>query len=440
MTLRSRILLLSLLVFGALALVGSSVRYLLKRQAVLYGLHEQAETYALALATYASESDWNRQPLSEAARRAYTGALDQLARWNTLRGVAIWQRQGRRLLYRWGATLPPPPIRRFTPTVRAVATDVLRGGGTEAVVVAYTPLTNTTPEGGDVLGVMVDASFFPAEMAALMRASIRGAVCVVAAGLCVSFLFASWLSFELRRLTRAAGAGRNGRLAAPPPGIIAEVTEVGETFMVVDNVIDEIRSKAHRALLDDKRFRSEADLVRFYREKFFPPLLVERAGLRVALGATGASPAVFRESAANEGTGWLCFGCIDGPASLETAVAAAAAGSEMADRLECGEAPAEALTAAAERFPLRCASVLTWQKGGPILCHRYASDRIATTTLAWPGGGHGLVCSEFATAAPETLGVYLRRSLDEPPEQGLKALGQLAGEAVGVIAVLQAVV
>jgi hypothetical protein len=441
MTIRQRILLGITPVFAALALVGNGVRYYLERRATLEGLQQEAGTFATALAAFPRSGEWTKLDQLRADETAYPTALERLERWNMLRGVVLWHHRDRRVLLRWhnGAEIPPATaaqLQRLGPGRPFFASNLIHTGDDAAIVTAYAIMRDANANPSGVVGVSVDASYFAAELRALQKQLVRDTLFVSLLGAGLALALATRLSFELRRLTRAAAGIENGGYVPPPVGVIAEVSDVSDTFGVLDGVIDEVRAKSHRAFVENEQFRTEEDLLRVFRDEFLPPTTLTRAGLEVGAATTGTNPATFREAGSATAPGRLCFGRVEGPATLETAILASSTGREIEDRLARGDDPAATLLSTAALFPLQAATVLAWHAGGSeVLRWDYAHGAVRPSTQAAPRTG-GLVCHDLPPAAAEALELYLRRYPNETPAQWLKDLTQLAGDTSGTVVVL----
>jgi hypothetical protein len=441
MTIRRRILLGITPVFAALALVGNGVRYYLERKSTLDGLQEQAGTFATALAAFPRTGEWAKLDQNRADETAYPAALERLDRWNMLRGVVIWHGRDKRVLLRWRNDSEIPPattakLQRLGPGAPFVASDLIQTGPDASIVTAYALMRDSAANPVGIVGVSIDASYFAVELRALRKKLVRNTLFVSLLGAALAVALASRLSFELRRLTRAAAGIESGRYVPPPVGVIAEISDVSDTFGVLDGVIDEVRAKSHRAFVENEQFRTEEELLRVFRDEFLPPATLTRAGLQVGAATTGSSPAIFREAGPDATPGRLCFGRVEGPVALETAILASSTGREIEDRLARGDDPAAALLSTAALFPLQTATVLTWTASGSEVSRwDYANGSVRLTALAAPRD-RGLVCHDLPAAAAESLELYLRRFPSETPAQWLKDLSQLAGETSGTVVVL----
>ncbi len=438
MTIRRRILIGIVPVFLFLALVGNGVHHFLERRAIIIGLQQQAGTFAAALAAFARAGDWEKFEAGRTGATAYPAALARLERWNMLRSAAIWRLSDRQVLLQWGpaAEIPPLPADRagdFAQGAPFVASDLISLGSDEAIIAAYAPLAVGPARPAGLIGVSISANFLLEELAGLQRRMLVSAFVITLIGAALALAISARLSFELRRLTRSAAGIENGRYVPPPPGLIAEISDVGETFGVLDDVIDEVRAKSHRAYIENEQFRTEDDLLRIFREELLAPLAVTRAHLAVTLATTGSDATVFRELARDETAGRICFGHVEGPAGLETAILASATGQELEDRLARGEEPEAALRGAAALFPLRSATVLTWT-GSEVRRWDFTPGTVRSSSHEVLRAG-GWVGHDLPAEAAAAVAIYLRRFPAESPGQRVRDLAHLAGHNGGTVAV-----
>jgi hypothetical protein len=439
MTLRRRILLGITPVFVALAFIGNGVRYYLERKATLDGLRQEAGTFAISLASFARPDDWTKLDAGHADQTVFPAALDRLQRWNMLRGFVLWRGHSQDVLFRWGSADEVVPasnalLQRLGPGSPYVASDIIATSDGTDIVIAYAPLRDTAQNSLGLVGVSIDASDFTTELGDVRRKLIRSTLLVTLLGVALALALASRLSFELRRLTRAAAGIEKGHYVPPPPGSIAEISDVSDTFGVLDGVIDEIRAKSNRAFVENEQFRTEGDLLRVFRDEFMASTTIVRAGRRIGMAVTGSSPAIFREPAAQSDVGRICFGRVAGEAGLETAIVASATGREIEDRLARGDDPAAALTAAAALFPLRSATVLTWTAGSPeLLRWDFSEGKVRTSKLTLSAGP--LVCHDLPAPTAAAVDLYCHHFQGEDPARWLADIVQLAGDTGGTILV-----
>ncbi|HWA09036.1 MAG TPA: hypothetical protein VG838_06165 [Opitutaceae bacterium] len=440
MTLRRQILLGITPVFAALALVGNGVRYYLERKATLDGLRQEAGTFAISLATFARPDDWASLENNHPDQTLYPAALDRLHRWNMLRGFVLWHGRTHQALFQWGNADEVPPasgafLQQLGPDRPYAASDLVATSDGTDIVFAYALLRDAAKHPLGIVGVSVDASDFTTELADVRRNLVRSTLLVTALGMALSLALATRLSFELRRLTRAAAGIEKGDYVPPPAGLIADISDVSDTFGVLDGVIDEVRAKSNRAFVENEQFRTEGDLLRVFRDEFMAPATIARADLQVGMAVTGSSPAIFREPSPQPGVGRICFGRVAGEAGLETAILASATGREIEDRLARGDDPAAALVATAGLFPLQSATILTWTAGGAeVLRWDFAAGEVRRSQPALAAGT--LVCHDFPPATAAAVDLYLRRFPGEKPAQWLTDIVQLAGDVSGTVLVL----
>lgn len=439
MTLRRRILLGITPVFVALALIGNGVRYYLERKATLDGLRQEAGTFALSFVSFARPDDWAKLESDHADQTNYPAALDRLQRWNMLRGFVLWHGRSQKPLLRWGEADEVVPA--SSALLQQIDRDhpygasnlVTTSDGTD-IIIAYALLRDAAKNPLGIVGVSVDASAFTTELSDIRRKLIRSTLLVTILGVVLSLALASRLSFELRRLTRAAAGIEKGHYVPPPVGLVAEISDVSDTFGVLDGVIDELRAKSNRAFVENEQFRTEGDLLRVFRDEFMAPATITRAGLQIGMSVTGASSAIFREPAPQADVGRICFGRVQGEEGLETAILASATGREIEDRLARGDDPAAALTATAALFPLQSATVLKWTSGATeLLRWDFAHGEVKSSKLPLPAGG--VVCHDLPSSTAAAMDLYHRRFPGEKPEQWLKDIVQLAGDTSGTVLV-----
>ncbi len=439
MTLRRSILLGITPVFVALALIGNGVRYYLERKATLDGLRQEAGTFALSFASFTRPDDWSRLENDHADQTLYPAALDRLQRWNMLRGFVLWHGRSQKVLLRWGNADEVPAassalLQQITPDRPYGASDLITTSDGTDIIISYALIRDAAKNPLGIVGVSVDASAFTTELSDIRRKLIRSTLLVTLLGVVLALALASRLSFELRRLTRAAAGIEKGHYVPPPPGRVAEVSDVSDTFGVLDGVIDELRAKSNRAFVENEQFRTEGDLLRVFRDEFMAPTTITRAGLRIDMAVAGSSPAIFREAAPQSDVGRICFGRVRGEGGLETAIVASATGREIEDRLARGDDPASALTLTASLFPLQSATVLKWSADGTeLLRWDFADGEVRSSKLPLPAGG--VVCHDLPSSTAAAMDLYHRRFPGEKPEQWLKDIVQLAADASGTILV-----
>lgn len=440
MTLRRRILLGITPVFVALALVGNGVRYYLERKATLDGLRQEAGTFALSFVSFARPDDWAKLENDHADQTVYPAALDRLQRWNMLRGFVLWHGRTQKVLLHWGDADEVRPasnavLQQIGRDHPYGASDLITTADGTDIIIAYALFRDAAKNPLGIVGVSVDASAFTTELYDIRRKLIRSTLLVTLIGVVLSLALASRLSFELRRLTRAAAGIEKGHYVPPPTGLVAEISDVSDTFGVLDGVIDELRAKSNRAFVENEQFRTEGDLLRVFRDEFMAPATITRAGLQIGMAVTGSSPAIFREPAASPDVGRICFGRVQGEEGLETAILASATGREIEDRLARGDDPAAALTATAALFPLQSATVLKWNEGSTeLLRWDFAHGEVRSSKVALPA--NGLVCHDLPPATAAAMDLYHRRFPAEKPGQWLKDIAQLASDTSGTILVL----
>ncbi|HVU25424.1 MAG TPA: hypothetical protein VHE13_14955, partial [Opitutus sp.] len=250
MTLRRRILLGITPVFVALALIGNGVRYYLERKETVDGLRQEAGTFALSFASFARPDDWTKLENDHADQTVYPAVLNRLQRWNMLRGFVLWHGRSQKVLLRWGeADEVPPAANALLQQIGADhpygASDLVTTSDGTDIIIAYALLRDAAKNPLGIVGVSVDASAFTTELSDIRRKLIRSTLLVTMLGVVLSLALASRLSFELRRLTRAAAGIEKGHYLPPPPGFVAEISDVSDTFGVLDGVIDELRARSN---------------------------------------------------------------------------------------------------------------------------------------------------------------------------------------------------
>lgn len=442
MTTRRQVLLAIVPVFAALALVGNGITYFFLSRASLEGLRNEAGAFAVTLAAFKHPGDWQRLQEGRSQETSYPTALKQLDRWDILRGVAIWDARDRQAVYRYPekATMAEPPVNAstsFTAQKPFLTSPLSTLADGKAVISGYAPLYDNAGNIAAIVGAEIDASGYPREIALIRQRLVRTTLLIVLLGTIVALLLASLISRELGRITRAAAGIEQGHYVPPPPGLVAEVTDLSQTFGVLEGVTEEIRSKSHRAFAENEQFRTEEDLLATYREAFLAPLSLRGGDYAVTVAVTANAIDVFREATADAAGGRVSFGRIEGSVTLEAATIASATGRELEDRLARGEIPAAALTATAALFPLRTATVLTWRTGSRSIERAdLAHGNVTTTTLPAPGIGELVVVHNLSPAATEALEIYLARFSQMPVADRVADVLKLSASGNGAVAVL----
>jgi len=438
-TIRRQVLLALVPVFAALALVGNLVTYVLHRQALLQGLQTQAGAFAVGIASMPTNDEIDALLAGRAAETTLPAAVARLIRQDPLTRVTVWDPRGERVLFKSAPDadlLPPQSINHAGAEPYQVAP--LPDAAGEARLVAYAPVSTQGDETRAIVGAEIDATLFPQEMGALRRRLWRTGLLIVGVGVLIALAVSSVIARELRRLTRAAEQIEHGRYTAPRAGLIAEVSELAQTFGVLEDVIGELRTKSQRAFAENEQFRSEDDLLNLYRDELLPPRQERRAGITAAVSVTPDAAGVFRECVQSTTADvHLCFGRVIGRPSIHTATLASAAGRELADRLARGESAAAALSATARLFPLEVATVLSWTCDTPRVSRiDWSPTEIRNSEHPLDAAGAPQVHHHLPTAAAAAVDVYLRRFPTHSPDTCARDLVALAGAGNSAIVVL----
>lgn len=440
MTIRRQVVVAVVPVFAALALVASLVTYVLHRQAVLDGLRAQAGAFAVGLASMPTPEDVEAMIAGHVETTKIPKATERLARQEALTRVMIFDAVNETVLFRSApdAALPlPRNVEAWDAGAYQVAPLYEPESGA-ARLTAFAPMATQAGELRLIVAAEIDASLFPREMAALRRRLWRTGLLIVAVGAMIALALSSVIARELRRLARAAEEIEHGKYTAPRAGAIAEVSELAQTFGVLDDVIGELRTKSQRAFAENEQFRTDQDLLRVYRETLLPTLDATRSGVRVVASVTPDAVGVFREWVQPGATNArLCFGRVIGDGSLQTATVASAAGRELADRLGRGESHADALAATARLFPLALATVLDWAAESDAISRTdWSSGELRTTEHRLGATGEAQVHHHLPVSTGATVDLYLKRFPAHPPVTCANDLVALAATGNSALVVL----
>ena len=264
-------------------------------------------------------------------------------------------------------------------------------------------------------------------------------------GLGVSLALALFLSREIRALAASIRHIGTPVFGAAHRTVIQEVDELGNTFSVLHNVLDDVRARTRRTLVDAEMFRTEADLARVFAAESSTAWQLTLGAVELHAVGTGwnAASGFVRAAGTPAGGGVAIFGRVAETDPLAAALQASAAGTYLLRAAET-QPLAGLLPAAAERFALQELQAVSWtadyhcvvwvydpalRTATPGPAARLTADRALLCSLLGPTnrGRADLIGRRFAARAPAELAAVLAGMLD-PAEPGLILILRLANQ------------
>lgn len=438
MTIRRQAIFVLVPVFAVVALLDNGVAYFLESRTARSGLEGGAGAFAVSLAAFIRPADVVAIKANPSAETPLATALERLDRWGQIEGLALWDADGHKLIYRRPATTDLAPSRHAfgDKAISAVyyTSPLMEGANEDFYVIAYAPVRDGAGTVIAVVGIQIDANRYRLDVAQLRFEFARNTAIILLLGLLVAVALAAFVKRELRRLTQAATGIEHGGYISPPDTLIQEIAELGNTFGVLDGLIGENRAKTQRALVENEQFRSELDLVATFCDAFPGPEPRELTGLIVSFTDSCALAGRVRVATAGPAGAAACLARIRGDMTLETVQLASAATREFEDRIARGEAPADVLAALALLFPLQSATVLAWTHGAQKL-HRFdlSDGTVRATRCAAPDATGDCVVHDLTGTAAAAIEIYLRRFPLEPWKKKFAELAVLSEGATGTI-------
>ncbi len=443
MRLRTQTFLAIVPLFLVVGILGAGVSWLLESRELRHGAEAQARTMAVSLAEHLHGASW---PTHDAA------ALERLERaemrfehWKFVRAIQLWDASGQRV-HRWvSPAVTEVEDARWLQAALATESD-------EDAVGELAMVSNDTAvsrggavvwtAAGEVRGWVeceLDASDWLTESRHQERVNSRRVLVIVILGTVLAWLVSRLLAGDVRRLIASARAVGEGKYRAPDDLRVKEFAELSESFGVLDGLTHEYRLKFRRSLIENEIFRTSGVLAQAFRAEVMPSIDQRIAGRRVLSRLLDPGECTrWHGAGGDDQRGWLWFGQVEGPVSVEVARVAFTVKSELEALLLRQQLdPAQALTELAEFYDIKRAFVVTWTGALTdleIYDYHHEETAVSRRRLVSPVRfiGHDLVGDEEAT-----INVVVASALDAAAEEMHEHIMRFLGDTSAVVAIVE---
>lgn len=304
MKIRTQNLLVIVPLFLGLALLSGWLAYTVQRREILWGMHEEATSLAIAVAEFV-DGDLYRDMLGPNGNPAYVGTLAHpfrlILQHEQAHAIFALTPDGRRLVFSVDSGFVERidgDTSRFVVQNKAFpydsgmvelmrrdsfyVTDVRDLPGKGPTMTAYAPILDSTGTLAGILGIDIDGTdFLLVSDDLLVKFGMLGGG-IVLLGVIASLFLSGMFTRKIRELGAAADEVSGGNLDLEiKVGTIQEVSDLSNTFNTMSSVLKNVLSKIRRALIEGEQFRTENDLARVYVEEFWKPLDVVCGNVRV---------------------------------------------------------------------------------------------------------------------------------------------------------------
>jgi hypothetical protein len=435
-------------VFVGLATLGLVLNYYLAARELTRNQQTEAGALAVTIANFIRADDWAKIAAGRPAATELPAALERIARWQILRQLTLRDARDGRIVFAYPASASPPDAPPLASVLAELAREPLLvslpgRGNNSAPMLAYAPIRGPAGEIAAVVTVAPDRARYDQARRDLLWRRLGQSGGVALFGLGVSLALALFLSREIRALAASIRHIGTPAFAEAHRTVIQEVDELGNTFSVLHHVLDEVRARTRRTLVDAEMFRTEADLARVFAAESPTAWQLTLGAVELYAVGTGwnAASGFVRAACAPAGGGVAFFGRVAETDPLAAVLQGSAAGSYLLRAAET-QPLAALLPAAVERFSLPEIQAVSWtaddqcmawiydpalRTAPPGPAARLTADRALLFSLLGPTNRAraDLIGRRFAARAPAELAAVLAGTLD-PAEPGLILIMRLA--------------
>lgn len=352
-------LLLIVPLFLGVAVALGLLLYFSEPHELLWGQEQQASSYAIAIAEFASERETNLHPsvYSPSTDDGLRRALDRILSSHRVKAVFQLSPNCKTIAWSYPAgavkTVPfatPGNLATLMSHDGVWTSDVLPTKPRGAVVQAYSSMQTPTGTPLGAIGVITDASSYLRETRQTQTGVALAAIGVLIVGLLVSIFVSSLISREVRSLSETAALIAGGNLDVQAPGgRIQEIEDLGGTFNTMSDVLKDVLSRTKRSLVEGEQLRTPAEMAESYIEMFRPPIAATMHGVRICSRAIGEGSGMFWTAVETASGSCAALGRLTAEDEVATAIAASAAARYLTRRL-IDDDPKQALTEAMQLF------------------------------------------------------------------------------------------
>lgn len=450
--------------FLFVAIVGGGLMFTAERTELRWGLEEEANSLAVALAEFVGA---DRATALLAVSGDEVPALTELEapllrvlRWKQARRVALYSADGTRSAFsamlsepaegeegdptlavsRQADGWPARPFETYAGLGAEMDADRFFVGPIEPasaggeVMRGWAPILDGQGKRVGLLAVEIDASPFSAGMRRVTLRIVLVTLVLLVIGVGVAIALSRRAAGEIRALSRAASDVEAGNLDRElGSGRIQEVADLTNTFGTMREVLKDVLAKTRRALVEGDRIRTSVDLSREFVRSFEPQLDLPAAGCVVAARHLGSRPSGSFYGAIERHKTLLAFvGMVREGEGLEAVLAASTARSLARDLLGRLSVP-EALAELVRLAPVRSVECLEVREGTST-AKRWVVARHGEAPVANEiplAAGAPAVCHTLGTAAQEAIAQYATLFGQLPPRELLDDVARAVPDGTG---------